>query len=341
MSAAYTRLGGLRFWIKLTSGLSMLVGLATLGVVAWSWINVPEGALERLAPYVLGGCALTLMSGLTFGLATVVIKLEANSHRIHDLFVESRAQQEQFNRMLQVIRDNSRISDAAKSIAHREIERDALRKAIREDILKEDWEAAYSLIEEMEERFGYRLEAYNYRKEVDDFRAMAVEEKVLSSSRHIRQLITGEDWDDASTELQRLSRLAPEDDRVEELSESLRVRRDEFKESLTRQWREAVNKKDVDRAIQLLKRLDPLLTREEAAEFEDSARQVFKGKLVDLGMQFKQAVTEKRWDAAMGIGEQIRGEFPNSLMAKEVSESMEVLRSKAAASGQSTVGTQP
>ncbi len=80
----------------------------------------------------------------------------------------------------------------------------------------------------------------------------------------------------------------------------------------------------------MLKDIDPYLTREEAQQLEDSARQIFKAKLLDLGMQFRSAVTDKRWDDAIKIGGDIRNEFPNSKMAQEVAESAEALHAKAA-----------
>lgn len=330
MSTPYSRLSGLRIWIKLVTACAALMGLLAvlLGFATW-WVPDSVAGLIATATWVFAGVGLLVVGALFSGLAALLLKLEANTHRIHELLIDSKSSSESMDRMLTTIRDNSQISDAAKSITHREYERDALRRAIREDILKEDWEAAYSLIEEMETRFGYRLEAYNYRKEVDEFRARVIEDKVQAAMRHVQRLLQDKMWENASAEIQRLERLAPKDPRVEELATSLRHRQEEKKAELLERWRDAVSKKDVDFAIQLLKELDPLLTREEAAELEDSAREVFKGKLVDLGMQFKTAVSEKRWNDALGVGEQIRRDFPNSLMAREVGDSMDTLRSKA------------
>jgi hypothetical protein len=322
----------MRVWIKVVTVGAGLAGLAAMGVGLSAWLR-PEAVAPILGalPWLLAGAGLLFMGALFSGLGTMLLKLEANTHRIHELLIESRKSAEAHDRMLGTIRDNSLISDAAKSITHREYERDALRKAIREDILKEDWEAAYSLIEEMETRFGYRMEAYNYRKEVDEFRARAVEDKVQASLRHVQRLLKDRLWDNAGAEVQRLARLVPRDPRVEELATLLQNRREAHKSDLLERWRDATAKKDVDFAIQLLRELDPLLTREEAAELEDAARGLFKDKLVELGVQFKAAISDKRWQDAVGLGETIRREFPNSLMAKEVGETMDALRSKAEA----------
>ena len=76
------------------------------------------------------------------------------------------------------------------------------------------------------------------------------------------------------------------------------------------------------------------MTREEASQLEDTARGVFKAKLLDLGVQFRGAVTDKRWEDAIAVGEQIRTEFPNSKMAQEVTESADALRAKATSAAQ-------
>ena len=156
-----------------------------------------------------------------------------------------------------------------------------MRKAIREDILKEDWEAAYSLIEDMEKRFGYRLEAYNYRKEVDEFRAKVIEDKLHASLQQARALLRERHWEQAQAETDRLVRLAPDDNRVTEVIDELKNRKNQYKHTLLKQWRESVENRDLDRAIELLKEIDPYLTREEAQELGNSAREIFKAKLLD------------------------------------------------------------
>jgi hypothetical protein len=85
----------------------------------------------------------------------------------------------------------------------------------------------------------------------------------------------------------------------------------------------------VDEGIKILVELDNYLTREEAKSFEDSARNVFRAKLMQLGMQFQFAVREQRWRDALEIGVQIIEEFPNTRMSKEVSDAMDGLRRRA------------
>lgn len=325
MPSTYSRLTATRSLFRLIITFSLIGGV---GCGVASFLQ-GEHTLSVMLPYLLAGLTLVLLAGMSAVFVTLLFKIEANSYRVHELLMETRATHDKQMDMLTTIKDNSQISDAAKSITHRDLERDALRKAIREDILREDWEAAYSLIEEMESRFGYRLEAYNYRREVDEFRARVIEEKLQISMRHLRELQNNKQWDQAQAESERLLKLAPKDDRVAAVIAQLQVSKDRHKTQLLAQWHEAVDNKDLDRSIALLKEIDPYLTHEEALQLQDSARSIFKAKLLDLGVLFRTAVKEKNWSDAVRIGDDIRNEYPNSLMAKEVGESMEALHAKA------------
>jgi hypothetical protein len=51
--------------------------------------------------------------------------------------------------------------------------------------------------------------------------------------------------------------------------------------------------------------------------------------LQSMGVQFSLAVNEKRWADALGIGERIMADFPNTKMAQEIHDGMESLRQRA------------
>jgi hypothetical protein len=124
--------------------------------------------------------------------------------------------------------------------------------------------------------------------------------------------------------------LFPNNERIQRLPEQLEQHRQEHKRRLLNEWNQAVQRKDIDHSIEVLKRLDQYLTPSEAAALEESARGVFRAKLQNLGVQFSLAVTDKRWTQAVEIGEEIIREFPNSLMAKEVTDSMPALMRRVA-----------
>lgn len=326
MPSSYSRLPQIRFWVHLVTAVAVVAGLTTAAIPMFR--NDLEFA--AITFHLIAAVAILLAAGTIWVLAQFLFKIEANANRIHELLIETNDTLGKQAEMISTIRDNSQISDGAKSITHRTLEREALRKAIQEDILKEDWESAYALIEEMEQRFGYRLEAYTYRREVDQFRTQVIEDRIETSLKSIRELVGQQHWNMAQAEIDRLARLAPKDARLDEVISEATARKDAYKNSLLAEWHEVVEKKDLDRGIALLKEIDPYLSHEEVKKLEDSARSIFKAKLMDLGVRFRAAVKERRWPDAVQIGEEIRHEFPNSLMAREVGDSMEALKAKAA-----------
>ena len=77
------------------------------------------------------------------------------------------------------------------------------------------------------------------------------------------------------------------------------------------------------------------LTPQEGAALAESARGVFKARLHNLGVQFAIRITDKNWVEALAVGQDIISEYPNSRMAEEVRDRMDLLRQRAgAASGE-------
>src|SRR5881394_2956768 len=70
---------------------------------------------------------------------------------------------QQISVMLNMISEQQLLSDRAKSVAFREKDRDALRRAIQEEIANRDFEAALVLAGDMENVFGYKQEAQGLR----------------------------------------------------------------------------------------------------------------------------------------------------------------------------------
>jgi len=236
--------------------------------------------------------------------------------------------------LLEAIAENTRLSDAAKSLAHREQELDHLRAAIREEFRVQKWESAANLIEEMERRFGFRQEADAIREELDDARREAIQSKLNEAIAVIEGHFKAHYWDRARREIDRLMAALPSDAKVLSLQDRMRVLRDEHKQELKLAWDEAVRRSDTDRAIDILKELDEYLSPAEAEALQASARDVFKEKLLQFGVQFRFAVTEKRWQDALTIGLELVRDFPNSRMAAEVREALDTLRERAGAAAQ-------
>ncbi|MCL2329910.1 MAG: hypothetical protein FWC56_01245, partial [Phycisphaerae bacterium] len=227
---------------------------------------------------------------------------------------------------MKMLAENSQISDAVRSITHRDSEREALRQAIREEMYRSDWEAAAYLITEMERRFGYKQEAEALREELAGIRVMTIEEKIASAVRQIEKTMSDRNWDRARAEIERLMKLFPRHERVMSLPKDLASKRESQKQELLTKWKQAVARNEIDEGIAVLTELDQYLSRSEAQHLQDEARDVFKARLLNLGVQFGLAVSEHRWRDALETGLQIRSEFPNSRMAQEVSQRIETLR---------------
>lgn len=276
-----------------------------------------------------GGVFSLLLFVVLMTFAALVLKIESSSARqlgeLRDMHERLAKQQAQ----LEAIAENTRISDAAKSLARRDQELEALRAAIRTDIKSERWEAALSLIDEMERRFGYKEEADRIREELDDARSDRIQSRLADAIAMIESHFESHEWSRAQIEVDRLTRLFADDPRVQRLPERMKLLREQHKESLRRSWDDAVRRCDTDHAIDILRELDQYMSAEEAQALQNSARNVFKEKLLQLGVQFRFAVTERRWSDALATGLELVRDFPNARMAHEVREALDTLRERA------------
>jgi len=297
-------------------GVVMLLGLAGFGRSSDLWM-------------VLAGAFAVLLTVAVMTLMPLLVKMEATFARELGEIRDLREHLERHLAQLQSIAENSRISDSAKALAHRHQEAEALRAAIREEITQKNWEAALNLIEEVEDRFGFRQEAESLREELDDARREAIQSKLAEAIERIERQFAAHDWGRAQSEIDRLSAALPGDAKVLSLQDRLKAMREQHKNELKLAWDEAVRRSDTDHAIEVLRELDQYLSPAEAHALQASARHVFKEKLLQLGVQFRFAVTEKRWQDALTIGLELTRDFPNARMAAEVREVMGTIRERA------------
>jgi hypothetical protein len=231
---------------------------------------------------------------------------------------------------LKLIGDQQLISDRAKHVAFRDKDRDAVRRAIQEDIARQDWDAATKLADDMEREFGSKAEADRFRDEIrvkcQECSLKQVDEGLAAIDRHTR----AEQWNSALREAEKLLASHPDNDRVRNLPAEIENRRQGYKRQLLDSWNEAVARHDVDGSIEILKQLDTYLTPKEAEGMQETARHIFREKLNTLGKQFATAVQEHRWAESIRVGDAIVRDFPNTRIAQEVREKMDVLRKRAA-----------
>lgn len=232
-------------------------------------------------------------------------------------------------RSFQQMADQQALSDDARRVLNRSRERELLRKAIEEDIVAEDWDAAMVLVKELAERFGYRTDAENFRTRIETARYQTLERRVDDAIRGLDSMIVGRRWDDALAEASRISRLYPDSPRVEGLRHRVVQAQSRYKSDLERRFLHAAQQDRAEEALALLKELDHYLTEGEAEPYREVAKGVIGKARENLGVQFKLAVQDRQWARAADVGDRIIAEFPNSRMAQEIREIIDGIRERA------------
>jgi len=316
----FSQLRGLQNTVAVAAmiGAAILIGMGIIGYgsSAGVWMVAVGGGILFAAIWVMT-------------VTPVVLKMESTLARQLDQFRDLNERVAKHSALLEAIAENTRLSDAAKSLARRDQELDALRSAIRDDIRKENWEAGLTLIDEMERRFGYKEEADRVREELDDARNDRIQTKLAEAVELIESHFQSHEWDRAQHEIDRLMHALPDDSRVLSLQDRIKALKEQHKQELKAKWDDAVRRHDTDHAIDVLKELDEYLSPSEAQTLQTTARNVFKEKLLQLGIQFRFAVNERRWQDALTTGLELIRDFPNARMANEVREVMDTLRERA------------
>lgn len=233
---------------------------------------------------------------------------------------------------IQSMSQQASLSDDARRVLNRAAERDLLCQAIEEDIQREDWDAATVLCAELANRFGYREEAEQFRHRVSTGRTDSVERKLAKAISLLDELIVQHRWDDAFEDAARIARLFPESPRAKGLDARVETAREQYKIDLERRFLLTAEADRVEEAMQLLQQLDQYLTPEEAERLTEVARGVIGKARENLGVRFKLAVHDHRWDEARSVGTQIIEQFPNTRMAQEVRQLLGEIRQRSVGS---------
>ncbi|MFZ4575046.1 MAG: hypothetical protein ACOYN0_11650 [Phycisphaerales bacterium] len=236
-------------------------------------------------------------------------------------------------RSMREMSGQSALSDDARRILNRGTEREILCRAIEEDISAQNWDAAMVLVRELADNFGYRQDAEQFRRRIQQACAQTLEAQVNEAIAYLDGLIIQRRWDDAFADAARLQRLYPDSARVEGLRNRVNQARLSYKDDLERKFLEATSEGRADEALSLLKELDGYLGPQEAEPLRELARGVIGKARENLGVRFKLAVRDRRWREAAAAGEQIIRDFPNTRMAAEVREVIDGVRSRATQAG--------
>lgn len=297
-------------------------------LLIWGIVVMAANPGDRLI-FVLGCISVLMVLALWCLAGTLAAARQEIVVQVDNLLGPVNERLQHISVLLNQVSEQQLISERAKAIAFRHNEQDALRRAIQEEMAKKDWDAALILANDIESVFGYAQEADQFRAEIQAQRNAEVRRLVTDGTAVIDRYCKAEAWTQAMREADRLGKLFPFDEQAAHLAQEVEKRRQEFKQQLLRDWNDAVTRHDVDGSIDILKRLDLYLTPEEAAGMQETARQVFKDKLLMLGQQFTLAVKHHNWQDAIRLGETIASEFPNSRMAAEVRDKMGVLKQRA------------
>lgn len=304
--------------------LAMLLALGVLG--AGIWLGVVRNEWMMLAAGAVS--VLLVLTVWPLGLSLEAARKDQGKTIAHiNTTLDDRL--EQVSILLNLLSEQQLLSDRAKAVAFRDKDAEALRRAIREDISKCNWDSSIRLINEMESSFGYKQEAEVFRNELERCRGQQEQRVIGDVMATIDRAARSERWNDAQDEARKLQSQLPDNAQVRNLPAEIENRRLQHKQRLVESWHDAVARKDVDGSIEILKQLDMYLSPSEAQGLQETARSVFKEKLNLLKLQFAGAVQDRRWAEAVDLGEQITRDFPNTRIAQEVTEKMPTLRQRA------------
>lgn len=310
--AAGTMLG-----IGLLSGILLLVdSKGSLGAIALGLVVM----VLSLGLYATLQALLALTSGSGAGASA------SESAMYHGLEHNLEKMLKEQNEMMKQLVEAAWLTDAAKSIAFRSKDLDALRKAIHEDLELMEFERAYYLVDEMERRFGYRQEAESLRGEIDRTRQNIVDRKVEEAVDNFEKQLALHEWAKAKNEYERLARIFPAHPKVRTMPERIEASRNQYKSRLIKDFKAAADRSETDKAMEILKELDKYLTPKEAESYADMARGVIKERQATLQTRFSLARTTQDWKLALETASEIIVEFPHAKMAEEAREVLPKLR---------------
>jgi len=280
------------------------------------------GLLRQLV-FILG--ALVFISALLTMLSRVFKILDAlrdNSVKLEEVT----SALEKISSGLAQINHSTRVSETAKAIAFRDADKQSLREAVFDKLQQQDFSAAEEIINEIYKRPEYKELAEQLKAQTNRYHDATDQERVGQLVAHINKLLDECQWGRASAQIEGLIKAHPDDEQAKTMRQVLLDKKQERKRILLAAWDDAIQNQETDRSLEILKELDQYLTPNEGLALQEAARDVFRTKLHNLGVQFAIAVTEKRWVGALDVGQHIIAEFPNSKMSEEIRGKLDVLK---------------
>jgi hypothetical protein len=224
------------------------------------------------------------------------------------------------------ISQSTRLSESAKAIAFRDTERASLQEAVYQKLNQNDFDAAYELIDEISQRHEYGDLADQLRTQANQQHGAMRNHSINQFIDQIDALLDDYQWSKASVQIESLIKAYPDSNRARDMRQKLFTNKEAHKKELMATWDEAVKSQKTDESLEILKELDVYLTPNEALALQEAAKDVYRNKLHNLGVQFSMAVSDRKWGDALEVGERIITDFPNSKMSEEIRGKLAVLK---------------
>jgi len=264
-------------------------------------------------------CALLAMLSRVF---KIIDALRDNSIKLEEVT----SALEKIGSGLAQINHSTRVSETAKAIAFRDADRQSLREAVFDKLQQQEFSAAEEIINEIAKRPEYKELAEQLRAQTNRYHDATDQERLNQVISHINKLVDDCQWGRASAQIEGLIKAHPDNEQAKAMRQILLDKKQERKRILLAVWDDAIQSQETDRSLEILKELDQYLTPNEGLALQEAARDVFRTKLHNLGVQFAISVTEKRWIDALEIGQNIIADFPNSKMSAEIRCKLDVLK---------------
>jgi hypothetical protein len=236
---------------------------------------------------------------------------------------------EKMRQVLNQVSQGTRISETAKAIAFRDGDTQTLRDVVFDKLQQKDFEAAYEIIDEIAHRTGYTKLAGQLHIQADKYRDATDIERMSQLIANVEKHLEDHEWAKASAQIEWLIGEYPANDKALALRQRLAEKKEERKKVLLNAWDDAVKRQATDRSLEILRELDQYLTPNEGLALQEAARDVFRTKLHNLGVQFSLAISGRQWAKALETGQEIIRDFPNSRMAEEIREKLDALKTHA------------
>ncbi|HUV42084.1 MAG TPA: hypothetical protein VMW23_09885 [Sedimentisphaerales bacterium] len=297
-------------------------------------------ALLTLLTNVFGDTDRTFAPAIVWLMALLiliiaVIAILTRAFKIQHVLEENNAKLEELAELLKKnhavmtnINQNTRLGESVKQVVFRDAHTQVLKEIVFDKLQQKDFDATYEIIDEIAHNTTYKELAKQLRDDAERYRHATDAERINQVVAHIEKLLEAHQWAKASVQIEKLIKAQPQSEKPLMLRQKLLDKKQERKRILLTAWDDAVKRQDTERSLEVLRELDLYLIPNEGLALQEAAKDVFMNKLHNLGVQFSLAVSDKEWAKAYRTGRQIINDFPNSKMAQEIRERMDVLTEK-------------